>query len=275
MKFCYLDESGTGSEPYSIMASIIVDSQRMHILKNDWKDLLKFLSNKTGKTIKEFHSRDFYSGNGPWRNLDGTQRKIITIGILEWIKKRKHAICFCAVDKDMYFKESKSNPKIKDIGSLWSFMALHLLLSLQKCYQKSPGVKGHTLCIFDNEVSELNRITNLSINPPDWTDSYYSKNKKADKLSHIIDIPYFGDSEKINLLQIADLLAYLIRLYIELKEGKIIPKYEDQIKDLTMYMELICKLSIPSSTTYPKTKRCECSNLFYRYVPQSIKDLKY
>jgi hypothetical protein len=275
MKFCYLDESGTGSEPFSVMASIIVDSQRMHILKNDWKDLLNFLSEKTKKNIKEFHSRDFYSGNGPWRTLDGNQRKIITIGILEWLKKRKHAVCFCAVDKDGYFKEYKSNQKMKDIGSLWSFMALHHLLSLQKYYQKSPGVKGHTLCIFDNEPTELNRISNLSINPPDWTNSYYLKNKKTDKLSHIIDVPYFGDSEKINLLQIADLLAYLIRVYIELKEGKVTPKYADHIKDVTIYMELICKLSIPSSATYPKIKRCECSNLFYKYAPPAIKDLKY
>jgi len=32
MKFCYLDESGIGDEPYAVMVGIIVDAQRMHVL---------------------------------------------------------------------------------------------------------------------------------------------------------------------------------------------------------------------------------------------------
>lgn len=33
MKFCYVDESGTGDEPYAVMVGIVVDTQRMHVTK--------------------------------------------------------------------------------------------------------------------------------------------------------------------------------------------------------------------------------------------------
>ena len=46
MKFCYLDESGTGHEPFAVMVGIIVDSHRMHLTKKDWADLLLKLSRK-------------------------------------------------------------------------------------------------------------------------------------------------------------------------------------------------------------------------------------
>jgi hypothetical protein len=83
MKFCYVDESGTGSEPYAIMVGAIVDSQRMHVTKSHWSFLLSELSKMTKRRVKELHTRDFYRGNSPWRNLDGNIRsKIITL-ILE------------------------------------------------------------------------------------------------------------------------------------------------------------------------------------------------
>jgi len=43
MKFCYIDESGTGDEPYAVMIGVIVDSSRMHVTKKDWAELLSIL----------------------------------------------------------------------------------------------------------------------------------------------------------------------------------------------------------------------------------------
>ena len=40
MKFCYLDESGMGSEPIFVLAGIVVDATRMHITKAAWNDLI-------------------------------------------------------------------------------------------------------------------------------------------------------------------------------------------------------------------------------------------
>jgi len=44
MKFCYLDESGTGEEPIAVMAGVITDAVRMHVTKSHWAALLNTLS---------------------------------------------------------------------------------------------------------------------------------------------------------------------------------------------------------------------------------------
>jgi len=92
MKLCYCDESGTGDEPIAVMAGVIVDCQRMHKTKEHWCNLLKALSNIVGKDIAEFHTKDFYPGNGIWRGMTGEQRTNIILAILRWLKDRKHSV---------------------------------------------------------------------------------------------------------------------------------------------------------------------------------------
>jgi len=51
MQFVYIDESGTGNEPVSVMAGVIADSYRMRPTKADWNDLLRQLSQIVGREI--------------------------------------------------------------------------------------------------------------------------------------------------------------------------------------------------------------------------------
>ena len=219
MKFCYLDESGAGSEPFVIMVGIIVDSQRMHVTKKDWSDLLDTLGKIVGKKIYEFHTRDFYRGNSPWKNLKGPARAKIITAILNWLIERKHKISFCGLDKNKFIEHSKTNIYLKDLKSFWCMLGLHQILIIQKCFQKEKKNKGKTVIIFDNEVKEADKFIKLILNPPTWTELYYNRKKKQDPLDQIIDVPYYGDSRDVSLIQIADLVAYLLRVYIELKEN--------------------------------------------------------
>ncbi|MFH1577251.1 MAG: DUF3800 domain-containing protein, partial [Candidatus Margulisiibacteriota bacterium] len=107
MKFCYIDESGNGSEPFLIMVGVIVDSHRMHRTKEAWDEFLLMLSKLCKKTISEFHTRDFYAGNGPWRGIDGKERAKIISAILGWWKARKHHVTFTAINKIEYNKIKK------------------------------------------------------------------------------------------------------------------------------------------------------------------------
>jgi hypothetical protein len=60
MKVCYCDESGTGDQPIAVMAGILVDTQRMHITKAEWAQLLVRLSLKVRRPIAEIHTRNLY-----------------------------------------------------------------------------------------------------------------------------------------------------------------------------------------------------------------------
>ena len=116
MKFCYFDESGTGHEPFAVMVGVIVDTQRMHLTKTDWSELLETFSKIIGKRVDELHTREFYRGNGIWRNTNtGPIRSEIILAILDWLKKRKHKITFSAVEKSGFNNDLKSDEKFHQI----------------------------------------------------------------------------------------------------------------------------------------------------------------
>ena len=269
MKFCYLDESGTGEEPYAVMVGIIADAYRMHITKRDWTGLLIVLSDMLGKQISEIHTADFYAGNGVWRNLDGNVRAKIISAIFNWLKERNHKIVYSSVDKAKFKTSFSKEPQAHEIGTLWRFMALHICLALQKCHQVIKENKGHTVLIFDNQKLEAKEFIDLFRNPPEWSDTYYQRNRRQDRLDQIIDVPYFGDSRHVGLIQVADFVSFFMRKYVEIKMGAA-PDYEDEPRLIEEWAKMALAQSIPKVSVYMSKGRCECADLFYRYAPSCL-----
>jgi len=274
MKFCYLDESGTGNEPYAVMAGVIADAYGMRITKQYWNVLLKDLSQILGKPLPEIHTKHLYSGSGPWYGLSGENRAKLITEIFNWLKERKHRIVYSAVDKKLFNSDffEKEGQRVADIGSLWRFMALHISLSLQKCHQRVKRNKGNTVLIFDEQKVEKDEFIKLLINPPEWTDTYYSLSNRKECLNQIIDVPHFVDSRYVGLIQLADFVSFFLRRYIEIKMGSP-ERYKDEPKLIEEWANIALELSIPKSEIYLSKGRCDCADLFYRYAPPCILEL--
>jgi hypothetical protein len=273
MKLCYCDESGTGDEPIAVMVGVVVDAQRMHVTKEHWQNLLDSLSRIVGRKILEIHTRDFYSGNGVWRSISGAERSEVISAVFKWLSERRHHIVYTSVFKEEYFKSFKAGKIPSELSTPWRFMGFHLLLAVQRHFQKQRGVKGNSIFIFDNEERERLRFTDLVFNPPAWSDSYYSKAKKQSRLDQIVDVPYFADSKEVALLQVADFIAYFLRRYAEMKEGISQPRYPDEIHKVTEWIRILKDCSIPGAAIYPSTGRCDCSSMFFDHAPTSIKEI--
>lgn len=271
MKFCYIDESGTAEEPYAVMVGIIVDAQRMHVTKKDWSDLLSVLSDVIGQPIQEIHTRDFYSGNGRWRALPGPARAETIEAIFQWLRDRRHRIVYCAVDKGRFLEGFHQELFFEDIQTLWRFMALHICLSVQKYCQGFEKNKGHTVFVFDNQEREAANFLELLKNPPSWTDTYYGKGENQQPLDQVVDVPYFGDSRHVGLLQLADFVSYFIRRHIEIREKAIPPRYADEDIRVTGWAEAALELSVAKPAIYLSRGRCQCADLFYRYAPACVR----
>ena len=136
MKFCYIDESGTGDEPYAVMVGIVVDATRMRPTKAQWDGLLRELETIVGRPIEEIHTRDFYAGNGPWRKISGPQRAAIIGAVMDWIGNRKHTFVYTAVNKAKFFSEFPGDDRYGDIRTLWRFLGMHLVLTIQRQHQR-------------------------------------------------------------------------------------------------------------------------------------------
>jgi len=277
MKFIYIDESGTGEEPIAVMVGIIADSHRMRVTKQHWNSLLTQLSQIITRQIAEIHTRDFYSGNSPWRDLRGEQRSAIIEAIFNWMRDRNHKIVYTVVDKNLFNAQIENEVFYSDVNTLWRFLALHLSLSVQKhCQGSSRGrnrtinQSGTSVLIFDNEEREQIRFTDLILNSPDWVDTYYDKRPNQEKFSQIIDVPHFVDSRDVGLIQLADFICFFLRKYFELNLGYTMPAYEDELEKVNNWAEMILMQSIPKNTMYLARSRCDCADLFYRYAPTSL-----
>jgi len=255
------------------MVGVIVDSHRMHVTKDEWRELLESLSRVVRRPVTEIHTRDFYAGNGAWRELNGTQRADIISGVLTWLAARRHNVVYTSVEKARFYESQKAGQIPTEAATLWRFLGLHLLLAVQKDHQSYDRNKGHTIFVFDNEERERMKFTDLVSNPPAWTDSFYGKGKKQGRLDQIIDVPYFGDSEEVHLLQLADFLAYFLRRHAEIAAGYSQERYTDEAGRLAGWIQTIKDRSIGGSTIYPATGRCECAELFYRHAPEVIRKL--
>jgi len=273
VKLCYCDESGTGEEPIATMVGIVVDAGRMHLTKAHWVELLKILSKMAGHQIEELHTRDFYSGNGVFRSIDGATRAQVISAIFDWIRERKHHIVYSSVLKSSYFKAYKAQEIPDELNTLWRFLGFHLILAMQNRCQGEEKNKGHTIFVFDNEEREKMRFTDIIMRPPSWSDEYYSREKKQGQLDQIVDVPYFGDSKEVSLIQLADFVSFFLRRYAEIEEELVPAKYDDEKERLSGWIDAIRSRSIGRRFIYRKTGRQYAHDLFYDNAPPSIRDL--
>lgn len=273
MKFCYIDESGTGAEPYAVMVGIVVDARRMHKTKSEWLALLQFLSRVIKKPVDEIHTRDFYPGNGIWRGLDGAMRSRVITAAFQWLNERKHSLICSAVDKAAYQKCRDDAGLPEGTNTIWKCLGLHLILGLQKAVQGEKNNKGHTLLVFDEEKREELSFANLINNPPKWTDEYYARGTKQDRLDQIIDVPYFADSKHVGLIQMADFAAFFLRRFVEIKTGAVGPKYQGEEQKIDRWISALCQRHVPSSVTYPKKGRTSAHEFFWSLAPECIRTI--
>jgi hypothetical protein len=271
MKVAYCDESGTGGEPFAVMTGVVVDSQRMHVTKSEWADLLRELSTLTGRDIKEFHTREFYPGYGVWHGLHGQKRADVMEMIADWIAERKHHVVIVACDVAAHSASKGADALHPEVRSLWRFLATHLILALQKEHQAHEKTKGHTLLVFDQEKSEEAAFADLVATPPAWTDSYYKRGEKSIALPHIVDVPYFADSKHVALIQTADYAAFVFRKYLELVTGRVAEKYQGELQKIERWALKLAKRAVSTSSIYPEAGRCACGDLFYGHAPKELR----
>lgn len=272
MKLCYCDESGTGSEPYAVIVGVCVDGSRMHVSKDEWRALVDELREITPRTISEIKGVHLHRGKGPWRGVSGPVRGEVVSRIFEWFRRRKHGVVFSAVDKRRF--DQRLGGAIPDeLNSYWRFLGFHLTLALQKHGMGFAKPKGHTLLVFDNYEREKKGFSDVLTRPQLWSDEYYDRKSKQDQLDQIVDVPYFADSKQVELLQLADVLAFYLRRYAELKDAGAREEYNGEIKVVSRWVEAMLDRSIGYRFMYPRAKRNSAVQLFYEYAPPSIRSL--
>jgi len=270
MKLCYVDESGCGSEPVLILAGVVVDYSRMHKTKEDWRILLASLSEICGRQLREFHTREFYRGNGAWHATDGQLRARIISALLLWIKQRKHTLVFSGIVKERFLARITQDAELQSLATPWCAAMIHLMVSAQNCHQREKKNKGHTIFICDREVKEELRISELTYQPPEWIRNICATQKAKRILHQVIDVPFFAESEHVPLLQVADLIAYLLRSFVEIELGFSSPRYKEEAEHMRDWAATISSLSQDISFRWPARNRNAAQELFRHLTPEPL-----
>ncbi len=219
------------------------------------------------------HTRDFYAGNSPWRAMSGSERADVVRDVCQWLRDRKHRLVFTSVHKDTYVAALAAADVPSELNTPWRFMGFHLALALQRAHQNEKRSKGHTLLVFDNDERERMRFTDVICRPQSWSDQYYERAKKQGHLDQIIDVPYFGDSREVGLLQVADFVAFFLRRYGELRDFHDTERYAGETAQISDWVTMLAGRAVDGRHVYPKKARSDAAELFWRFAPPSLRDL--
>lgn len=270
MKICYLDETGTGQHDVVVIVGVTVDIHRMHLTKLEWKKKVAQISKLARRPVNEIHAKHLIPGRNQWSGVDGNKRKEIVDGILDWFAHRAHKITFSAIDTNRFRELGNSDRRKEHLANEWNAAAFHIMLSVQKWQQSNEKTKGHTVFVFDIGKPP-DCLISLLLDPPDWSDQYYDRGKKQEQLNQIVDVPLFARSHHIGLIQIADLVCYILRRYSLLIDYG---KDEDYSGELHRYQALIEKvgnLCIDRRFRYLKRGGSDTARFFRDLAPQSLR----
>ena len=206
-----------------------------------------------------------------FRDIGGTARANLITQIFEWLSERRHAVVYSSVVKQSYFNAFAAGGIPDELNTVWRFLGFHLILAMQKHGQRHERRKGHTIFVFDNEERERMRFTDLIARAPEWSDGYYARARNQEQLDQIVDCPYFGATEVV-LIQLADVVAFLMRRYAEVRSGLVGPRYPDEDTRLALWMQTLKQRAIQPAV-YPRRGRQAADELFYEHASPAIRDL--
>lgn len=245
MYICYADESGYAGaviderQRYLVMAAVLANTYNMHRTQTDFGEIVDEFQHLTGRAFREMKAEELYGGRGAWAAVVGEQRHAAYERVLRWFAARRHHVTFSAIDTRIFFALlDGADELIRMIQAPYVACALHVGLMIQRRHQHQSGNKGKTLIIFDQQGEFEFRIAELLSDPPGWTDAYYG-HQRGDRLDQIVDTAYFVRSHHASLIQLADLIALVLRRHAGLNDGGDAERFPGERDRVARWIEIL------------------------------------
>jgi len=255
----YVDESGyvgrsrNPNQPVQAMACILPSAYNLHRTTDEFAAILQILRDNN-IPLAELKAEEIYRGRGAWERVDGDIRHGIFSQYFAWLVKRKHNIILSLIDNNRFFDLKDSGNQIADcLGFPYVAGALQIALAIQKHNQGQKKNKGKTILIFDEQRDFENTVEDLIAHPPEFTDVFYGyRPRDRSKLNQIIDTAYFVKSHYSYLIQAADTVAFVSRLYLQLIVNDMQESYSGELNRIQKWFNMIKGRLIPRTHVYPR-----------------------
>jgi hypothetical protein len=266
--FAYVDETGNDDvSPLLVMVGVIVDATRLPRTQREFGEIFKNLGDLTGRPLRELKSTDVLPGKGTWKSVEGEVRRNVVTNLCQWTADRKHRLGVAALDRSLH---QISQPGSVELRDEWQAAACHLALQLQRAHQSKSGGKGRTVLVFDDNKRGIDRFSDLVHSPPAWTDDYYQRGKKQEPLDQIVDTPFAVKSHHVGLVQVADVLAGVVRRYSCLSDYGSSENYVGELNHYREWIELIAPTMLGKEHRWPKSSKSPCAQWYRSLAPASL-----
>jgi len=242
MKVCYVDESGSpAQDQIFVMVGIIADATRLHRTSREFATFFEKVRNVFPEDLKELKGSRILYGKGAWRQVDAAKRKQIFADLSAWLDERKHSILVYALDTKKVAAASKQHTTVPSAiaTNLWVATGMNIALQIQAKHQMEEKNKGNTFLFIDDNAQKLPALCELLWTPPAWLDGYYPKKPREEHLNQIIDTAFAVQSHHCSLVQVADLLAFVVRRYFELLNKVNKPEWDEEPEFVKQCLETI------------------------------------
>jgi hypothetical protein len=269
MYFCYVDESGhcgikfNPEQPVEVLVGVVSDATKIHKTNREHSNFLKELLNKHGVEISELKSAEIFRGRKEWGSVAPEVRKQVFKDLLKWVRNRSCKLIVCPIDSSKFFELKKQDHELaKKLHFPYEAGSLNVLLSLQRMKYGSAKNKGKTVVIFDEEGEHDKRLIRLLAEDLSFTDEFTQiqisnskkKQEEIERLCQIVDIPFFSKSEHSQLIQIADLVAFVVSRYIQLKSFNVVPAFADELTVIEEFYLGVKDSVVPAAHINPPSK---------------------
>lgn len=273
MKVCYIDESGVGEdEPVFVMVGIVADSQRLNRTREEFSAIFSRIQRFFPEALRELKSTKIFYGRDRWRDVHPNTRKAVFDFFCRWICERKHRLALAAVDRAVH-QRLIANGVPGVVADIWLAAALHIGLQVQKAHQPLTNNKGHTFLIFDENKTKSDRLPELLYDPPEWTDSYYDREKKQARLDQVIDSAFFVKSHHAGLCQVADLFSFVFRRYSEMIDFGKAEVFDGEREVISHYVRILADRLLPLAHRWAQKSTSPCARWFKNLAPESLRGL--
>lgn len=290
MYFCYVDESGhcgtkfNPEQPVEVLVGVVSDATKIHKTNREHSNFLKKLLHTHGIEVSELKSAQIFRGRKEWHSVSPVVRKQVFKDLLKWVNNRSCKLIVCPIDSAKYFDLKKQGHELANKFHFpYETGSLNVLLSLQRMKYGSRNNKGKTVVIFDEEGEHDKRLIKLLSEDLSFTDGFTqieipkSKKKQAEleRLCQIVDIPFFSKSEHSQLIQIADLVAFVVSRYIQLKSFGVAPAFEDELTVIEEFYIGVKGSLIPAAHINPPVKSDPLAAFYQEIRPKGWSPQKW
>lgn len=262
MHFFYIDEAGCNGRdlenresPVFVLGSFIVSDEKWNTTNGHFRKIISGYLDAVPDDF-ELHADQLFSpnGDGPFKGHSRERRNALANDLLDLIVDNSHHTAYFALDKALLRQALPVDLQIKDYLDFSApyLVSFDYLLSLFEWYTKKRlGRSARAMIILDEKDEFEDEIRSVV---------RYQKYEvpQVRRLKWIVEFSYPISSHTNPMVQMADLVSYLTKKYLEIENGYR-EEYSVQVKNIYrgFYAKIDARLMRKTVVRYDKRVRAE------------------